>query len=120
MNLQRVKQDIRIGLSTRIYMCTASLWWTHLESDLEEATRMGIAFKKRVEPLKLIIESQNISPIGAPLKINDNPARWIKTTERLMPGQFGKDWERIFMKAHHQNEQAHFYNKWIKYKELLK
>lgn len=39
--LEKVKNDIKARRSTAIYLCVQSLWWTHLESDIKESTRLG-------------------------------------------------------------------------------
>lgn len=116
MTIAQVKADIKSGKCTAIYMCTKSLWWTHLASDLEEARTMGLKFNKFATGL--------ISPIGEPILVNNKPKKFIDQTERrprnkVFDNDFGKYGIKTFMRAHHQNEKKHFYNKWKRYDKLI-
>jgi hypothetical protein len=150
MDIKQVESDIKSGKSKRIYLCSRTLWWTHLDSDVKYATAKGQQFqeitenKMRDDPSVPQEKKQKIralrdglkelyannpkafpggggvplSPIGAPLYQNDKPMKFIQQT-KMKPSHFGKHGLKAFMRTHHQNEQAHFYNKWDKYNDLI-
>lgn len=116
MTLDQVEKDIKSGKCKFIYLCTKSLWWTHLESDLEEARTMGLRFNKFAIGL--------ISPVGAQIILNRDPKKFIAQTKnrprnKQFDADFGKHGIKTFMRAHHRNEKKHYYNKWSKYDELI-
>lgn len=43
MTLEQVKRDIAEKRSTMIYYSAHTLWWTHIDEDLENATKRGRA-----------------------------------------------------------------------------
>lgn len=151
ITLEQVKKDIIAGRSTAIYLCTHTLWWTHLDSDVTEATKIGRAYRDRIDEkmladpnfpeekkvriralkaglAKLIADNPQafpdggpsipLSPVGAPLTMNNNPMRFIDQSHQFA-SRFGKHGLKAFMRTHHQNESKHFYSKWDKYNELI-
>jgi hypothetical protein len=151
ITLEQVEADIKAGKCKMIYLCSFSLWWTHLDADVAEATEQGHVFraeadqnmlndpncpeeqKARLRGLKqfhanLIKENPEafpggasavpVSPIGAPLLQNDDPAKFIAQS-RQFANNYGKHGLKAFIKTHHRNCEDHFYNKWHKYNDLI-
>lgn len=140
MTLEQVKADIKSGKSKRIYYSAGTLWWTHLESDVEEASKQGKIYqievnkrmladetvpeekKQRLKALLSQIDTSKagipLDPVGAPLYAMDKPMKWIEQSEKK-PSHFGKHGLAAFIFTHHQNCKTGFYNKWDKYNELI-
>lgn len=96
LTLDQVIKDIAAGRSTKIYLCPKSMWWTHLESDLVKGK----------------------TPLGYKVNVNPNPLRFINKS-KSMPEWYGKHRLDAFMKAHAQNCEQKFSNKWDKYNDLI-
>lgn len=140
ITLEQVKKDIEEGKSTMIYYSTHTLWWTHLASDVEEATKQGtIASAKEHEK---ILEDPNVSveqkqrltsllkmankfavqipmdPTGSPLYQMEDCDKWVSEAEKK-PYHFGEHRLMAFMKSHHQNCEGKCFQKWERYNELI-
>lgn len=122
MNLDQIKQDIEEGKSTRIYYSTRTLWWTHLDSDLKEATKEGR--EKQIKQIQKKIDQGQLpepqitlakshlqqikdrtiptDPEGAPLMQMEDPKEWVEAAERK-PEHFGDLGLEAFLGCHHQN-----------------
>lgn len=139
MTIEQVKADIKSGKSTRIYYSARTLWWTHLDSDVEEATKIGRAIsdehyenfmkrtdvpeseKKRYTALKEMASKSAVTipldPSGSPLYQMDDLMKWITEAENK-PEHFGKHGLNAFMKSHHQN-CSKCYSKWEHYNNVI-
>lgn len=143
MTIEQVKADIKSGKCTRIYYSAHTLWWTHLDSDVEEATKMGrIARDKQHE---MYLERKDIShaertrysnlvemtkksavtipldPSGSPLYQIDEKVelmKWITAAEEK-PEHFGQHKLDAFMMSHHQNCEGKCFSKWDGYNMLI-
>jgi hypothetical protein len=138
MTLEQVKLDIKNKVCKRIYYSSTSLWWTHLESDVEEATKKGnqaqlkmleerltadgIPEDKKTLLAELLADVQKdhtpLDPTGAPLFIAVSKHDWIKQAEKK-PSKFGRLGLDALMKAHHQNCNDQCFPKWQNYTNLL-
>ena len=122
INFNEVMSDIRRGASTKIYFSAKSLWWTHLKSDLIEATERGHAYKLAIakrEGRGVYVRAEGeTDPLGEPVKVFPKPGLWMKNSSK-QAGSFGKHGLRAFMKAHHQNTSTYFSNKWADYNNLI-
>lgn len=116
MTLNQVKADIKSGKCKAIYICSKSLWWTHDSKDVFDS--YVLAMKNYPKVKEYNGNGLNYSPIGEPLIINKDPKQWLKTSERFTK-HYGKHRLAALMKAHHQNNSTHFYNKWQKYNDLI-
>ena len=59
ITLDQIKKDIAEGKTSAIYYSSKTLWWTHLDTDLEESTEIG---KKRSEEnLNRYLERKDVS-----------------------------------------------------------
>ncbi len=139
ITLEQVKADIKSGKSTRIYYSTRTLWWTHLDSDVEEATKLGrIAMdedgkkfmartdvpeseKERYKKLKEMTNKSAVTipldPSGSTLFEMYDLMTWITEAEKK-PEHFGKHGLLAFMKSHHQN-CSKCYTKWEHYNNVI-
>ncbi len=149
ISLDQVKDDIRSGKCKRIYLSSQSLWWTHLESDVQEATRQGFEFKKRVQ--EKLLNDPNIPTEDKHILIKMNAdveASYVNNPKLLLnhafftdpiahmiiennfperfiaqtimnPAHFGKHKLKAFMQAHHQNTKDFFGNKWKAYNDYI-
>jgi len=119
---QQILDDIQSGKCTVIYYSAQTLWWTHLEEDVKEATLKGkekqkedghkmLADDKIPEPQKRMIKSHMqgiddsrvpLDTSGSPLKMVDKPIVWMEEAEKN-PNHYGEHKLNAFMKAHHQN-----------------
>ena len=45
ITLEQVEADIKSGKCKSIFLCSFTLWWTHDEADLEDATHRGRIFR---------------------------------------------------------------------------
>lgn len=142
ITIEQVKEDIKSGKCTRIYYSARTLWWTHLDSDVEEATKIGReatdehykkfmertdvpeSEKKRYTSLREManksITTIPLDPSGSPLFQIDEPTKimeWITVAEQK-PEHFGKHGLNAFMKSHHQN-CSKCYSKWEHYNNVI-
>lgn len=140
ITIEQVKADIQSGKSKMIYFSAHNLWWTHLDSDLQEAMKTGkLAMDERN---KRFMESPNVpeaekkrlqslidsiskaehqipcDPTGSVLYQTDNPMKWVTSAEEK-PDHFGTHKLDAFMKSHHQNCEHHIYKEWAKYNLVL-
>lgn len=120
ITLKQVIADIKNGKSQNIYLCSKSLWWTHLESDAIDAHFSGLEFVKNKNIFKIINNNvtEFYSPIGEPIIKNNNALKFMMQTQ-MRPQHCGKHGLNAFMKAHHQNNSKHFFNKWQRYNDLI-
>lgn len=137
---EQIEADIASGKSTRIYTAANSLWWTHLDKDVEESTRMGLRYreeadkkffndpnvsqeaKRKVRSLaSMIAKSRHqvpLDPTGSPLLVMDDPKKWI-TQALSNPNWYGKHGLAAFILTHHQNCQDYYSNKWDGYNKYI-
>lgn len=141
MTIEKIESEIRIGKCTMIWHSTKSLWWTHSPIDVKEASEVGWVIareryeqllldpkapdihKRRVEQfIKLAVSSGRsplpLDPTGAPLKQIVAPQLWLEYAWAKSAG-FGAHGIQALMKAHHQNCNGHYYDKWLNYNLLL-
>ncbi len=139
MTIEQVKSDIDSGKSTLIYYSTATLWWTHLDSDVEESMIMGRKTqaekhknmlanpnvpekkKKKLQAIINAIGKNSITPLdpsGATLYQSEDLDEWIAVAEKK-PEHFGKHGLDAFMKSHHQNCEGKAFTKWDFYNRLI-
>ncbi|AVR47227.1 hypothetical protein C7S20_19310 [Christiangramia fulva] len=132
MDLEQVKKDIQEGRSTMIFYSAQTLWWTHLESDLEEARELGRKTqernhkkmmkdsripkkdKQRMKAMFKEISKHNhvpLDPSGSVLFEMETPMYWITEAEKK-PNHFGVFQLEAFMKTHHQNCNNHCFTSW--------
>lgn len=121
ITIDQIKDDIISGKSKKVYYSSQTLWWSHLEKDVEQATETGkltaiTLIQNQIESnipegqkkiLKAQIQSIRDSemlfdPIGAILLQIDEPTKWISEAEES-PKYFGKHELNAFMLCHHQN-----------------
>lgn len=122
--LKRIEKDIAEGKSKMIFHSSRGAWWTHLESDLEEATNMGHEMQKarHLEFMKRddVTEEQKLhmaalmnevgksevkiplDPFGCPLFQVDDPAAFILAAKNNQ-AHYGEHGLATFVFAHHQN-----------------
>lgn len=139
MTIEQVKADIKSGKCKRIYYSARTLWWTHLDSDVEEATKIGReatdehykkfmertdipeSEKKRYTSLREManksITTIPLDPSGSPLYQMDDLMKWITEAENK-PEHFGKHGLNAFMKSHHKN-CSKCYTKWEHYNNVI-
>jgi hypothetical protein len=86
MTLLQIKQDIRSGKSKRIYLSSVTLWWTHLDSDVKEATERGKEYQKRIHEKRM-----NDDKIPAEEKARLNSLFNYLQESRAKQEQFFKD-----------------------------
>jgi len=136
ITLEQIQQDIKDKKSTHVYYSSRTLWWTHLETDLKEATDTGkiytqnllermlndptVSNEKKDEIEKYIGIMQRshenhpeggvpTDPTGAPLLMIDNPQKWIDEA-LAKPDHFGKHQIDAFIKTHHRNGGELFFS----------
>lgn len=140
MTIEQVKQDIKDGKSTMIFYGSQTLWWTHLDSDLEDATAKGKIAREKMhtdmmenpnvpqehkDKMSSLYEMANKSavgipsdPTGAPLYQMQEPLKWITEAE-AKPEHFGEHGLEAFMKTHHQNCDDKCHAKWEEYNKMI-
>ena len=79
--LEQIKQDIKDGKSKKIYYSTHTLWWTHLDSDLQEATIEGLKEKRTSLTITIHSSDETIE------KINTTDSRVKRKPIRIVEGQ---------------------------------
>lgn len=124
ITIDEIKKDIVSGKSKTIYYSANTLWWTHLDSDVEESTEIGTkrmlkshkAFMKdgrvpisvrkdRDRLFKMATGSEHTPPkdvSGSVLMMMDSPLKWVFDSEKK-PEHFGRNGIDAFIKSHHQN-----------------
>ncbi len=146
MTIDQIKEDIASGKCKSIYYSSCTLWFTHLTSDVEEATKLGIENRKALDDRYLCdpansIENKNryvklmkelkklrkkrngvqipLDPTGAPLLVMHDPTKWLTMSENAPTGHYGKHGLDAFILTHHQNCKDFFSNKWDAYNNLI-
>jgi hypothetical protein len=139
--IDNVKADIESGKSKMIYFSSRTLWWSHLDSDVEEATKQGLieterrhnefmanpknsqadkdkmaALKQQLSTIQGLKEGMGghglpTDPTGAPLLQMDGCMKWISEAE-AKPEHFGEFGLYAFMTTHHQNAQGNGFGDW--------
>jgi hypothetical protein len=107
ITLEQVEQEVAKKGIEVLYFSSQSLWWSHLESDVEEATAIGNVklhafLANRPEELaKAKRFNLPVDPIGGMVTPNFN----LDTIEtlKLSPDIFGDGGVNTFMASHHQN-----------------
>jgi len=139
ITIEQVKADILSGKSKRIYYSAGSLWWTHLDSDIEESTKLGRSCsdedgkkfmartdvpeseKQRYKALRAMADKATVTipldPTGGTLYQMDDLTEWVSRAEKL-PDHFGKHGLDAFMMAHHQNCKKCF-SRWEDYNNFI-
>lgn len=135
--LESIKFDIQMGVCKRIYVSSRTLWWTHREEDLIQATKLGrlrqkIKFKTLLKGPTLSMEDKRriknlmdackkaitpLDPDGAPLYINNDPMQFILDSEANAEN-YGRHGLAAFIKSHHKNSLQAFPD-WESYNKLL-
>lgn len=121
ITIEDILSDIRTKQSTKIYFSEFCLWWTHLESDLQQSTQRGREYRKAIGQkngaaiMNLLTETD---PLGNPVKVFDKPGRWVRQSI-MNPGHFGKHGVKAFLKTHHQNCSTYFSNRFQGYNDLI-
>ena len=140
ITLEELKTLVAAGKVPMIYYSPHTLWWTHSEKDLAEATEQGHKHreeqhgkfmadpttsevdKKKMDALfKLSNSSPHkmpVDPTGAPLYQMDKPDKWISGAE-AKPTHFGRHGLEGFMKSHHQNCEGVVGLTWETYNLLI-
>lgn len=144
ITLEQIKLDIKEGRSTCIYYSAHTLWWTHLDADVKEATQQGVeqrdkdyaklmldpnvpderkkTFEAAMKQIKQSVEDTGhqvpLDPTGSPLLMTERPNGWIEKAERK-PQHFGRHGIDTFVKAHHQNCGALVFSTWKQYDVLM-
>lgn len=138
MTLEQIKKEIKEGKVPYIYYSSNTLWWTHLESDLEKSTKEGV--KARDRSHKKLMRRGNIpngeksrinalykmsckgshplDPSGSPLMMTVEVHEWIEVAEQK-PEHFGKHGLKAFMKSHHQNSNGICLETYDEYNNLI-
>jgi hypothetical protein len=118
ITLELIKEDIHLGKVRGIFVSTQSLWWTHLRSDLLEATEEGKVYRERAKighsPKSILTD-----PLGYPVthwKAKDWIARATAPDREIL---YGANGFATFLFTHHQNNKKFFYNKWEDYDNKL-
>lgn len=133
ITIEQVKQDIASGKSTKIYYSAGTLWWTHLDEDLIQATQIGKVnrenfHKEMINDPNVPQEKKNeaqalwdlmtsspaqtpMDPSGCPLYEATKPLDWIDAAVNA-PDHFGKHKLDAFIKTHHQNCDRLIYRSW--------
>lgn len=132
--IEQIKLDIASGISTAIFMSAHTLWWTHLDKDVEEATGQGRrsmeAKRKRIQDDPKISDKAKevaeilykrtmstmvipVDPTGSPLMIVDKPLEFLDEIEKSKDGP-SLD---LFEKQHHQNCAGKIYSSYEAYKQ---
>lgn len=127
ITIGQVLQDIADKKSSCIFYSAETLWWTHLEVDLESATVLGkIA---RHATYNAILEEPNtpqiivkklrhyldqdftnqipMDPSGSPLYRHDSPELWMREAISS-PGHYGRHGLDAFILTHHKNSLTMF------------
>lgn len=135
ITLEKVLIDIRNGKSTMIYYSANTLWWTHLEEDLKQATEQGREAQKRQfdammsnpfvpasekQRFKFIYEKAGgvegltipVDPSGSPLYQMDDPLKWVMDAY-AKPEHFKRHGLDAFMKTHHRNCEGICFLGWM-------
>lgn len=144
ITLEQIEKDIKSGKSKMIYFGAHSLWWTHLDSDVKEATEQGKAAlekqneiffasptvpqhekERRRKLLDFLAESQKKTGHSIPtdsrggvLYQNDKPMQWL-TAAYKTPKHFGEHGLEAFLKSHHQNCGGNCFPYWREYNDLI-
>jgi len=138
ITLKQIQDDIESGKSTHIFYSTAGCWWTHLESDLEDATKTGRQQTKEnhermmADPkvpqeekdrMKGLYEyagkgSHPVGPDGAPLMQMDDPNKWMQDA-LSKPDHYGKHQLDALLLSHHQNCDNQNFDSWKGYNAVL-
>lgn len=137
--LEEIKKDIAEGKCNAIYYSANTLWWTHLDSDLEQATKMGS--EKAINQLNAFINDPTVpenkkglakmvlarehrppmDPTGSVLFIiteKKDIDNWITVAENK-PEHFGKHGLKAFVMSHHKNCNCQCYQKWQQYNDMI-
>ena len=119
MTLKIVNDDIKARRSTAIYICSTSLWWTHLESDVIESTRLGLEYRKSKGMALSNYFDKKLSPCGLPLIKKPDPFKFLNNSVKMaftLSKEHGLD---VLIFTHHQNCKKHFFNTYDKYIEVM-
>jgi len=143
MTIEQVKEDIQSGKCQRIYYSANTLWWTHLDDDVTEASdfahsqrqerhKMAMSDpnrpKESKEKLDALFKMTNKSTVRIPMDPSgsvllqivdeDKLNEWISAAEKN-PSHFGKLGLDAFMKSHHQNSGDNCSPYWDYYNILI-
>lgn len=124
ITLERIEQDILEGKSRMIYYSARGAWWTHLDSDLENATQMGhqlqaerhqafmasdeVSEEKKLHMAALmnkLTEADHqlpLDPFGCPLFQTDRLTEFVAAAKKNA-AHYGEHGIDAFVAAHHQN-----------------
>ena len=114
MELEQIKRDILSGKAKKVYYSDKSLWWTHLKTDVIDATEKG---RKYLDATNQAIVGGFVDPIGAKIH-SANAKDWLKKS-LSNPNWYGKHGLKAFVFTHHQNCQQFFSNKWDEYNKKI-
>lgn len=135
VTLKQLKREMRTG-TKYVWFSAGTLWWTHDERDVNEATKTGrnyfekqlvkkvnsqLVSLKEKESLFAIKENMKknlpCDPIGFPLKKMDF-VTWMNNS-LAAEKQYGKHRINAFLMTHHQNNKSFFTNKWDSVNEYI-
>ena len=143
MTIEQVIKDIESGKSKMIFYSAGTPWWTHLESDLEEASKIGRQrmrenhdrmmkdpklpqeHKDRMNALFELANSGKahtpLDPLGCTLYQTDKPMDFIRSAKKKKQ-HYGRHGLKALILSHHQNCKEPMatwedYNKMIDFNE---
>lgn len=138
ITIEQIRIDIKLGSCRTVFYSSQTLWWTHLDNDLLDASLKGRqAMEKKMQglmnnpgvpkadkkKLKNLFEvaamNKNIplDPTGSPLFQCDS-LQFLISAEST-PSVYGKHEMHAFAKAHHQNCDGNYYTTWALYNQLI-
>lgn len=138
MTIEKIRIDIKLGDCRTVYYSSQTLWWTHLDADLLDASLKGRqAMEKKMqgllnnpgvpEPEKKKLKNlfdiaamnKNIplDPSGSPL-FQCNAIQFLISAEST-PKLYGQHGMNAFVKAHHQNCDGNYFTTWALYNQLI-
>ena len=131
ITLEGIKESILEEESEVIYYSAQTLWWTHSEIDLTEATYTGREYtakkiRKRIssiksrtekrelkEALRMLLEESTmaVDPEGNKVFETSNVKAWMEKAEERKE-HFGKNGIEAFIRTHHRNCNGWCPTKW--------
>lgn len=135
ITLKQIQRAQRMG-EKFVYFSAGTMWWTHTEKDVSNATIRGrkyfqdVILKKvndgtisendRLSLMELRESFSNnlpVDPLGFPVKKMDLKL-WLDNS-LSNPSHYGKHGLTAFLFTHHQNCKSFFSNKWDSYNNYI-